>query len=273
MKRRSPDAEDSIINIELDASAFDAKNPAHRDRLYQEIRKLIGFLNAMESVAGVPQSFAAAVTPAPAPSPTVLRVKQGKGKAYPNEPSVDPITFHKGSWNDTVFQILTEANAPVDYDYVRSKLLETSFGNRIKQGDRTYYAVIQKLKQLGLCKVYNGMMATPVTLKRFLDEVAAGRAQDVRVLRFRNKYAMTITGFLEVNPDGASFNDITVHCAETLNKERTRTFETQVSNELRKLLNERIITRLSKGFYQLTHENEAPEKLRASEAAASEARH
>jgi hypothetical protein len=114
----------------------------------------------------------------------------------------------EGSMADAVYKILSDAARPITFQELEEELRKTELGSKITKFERPHYGAVQRLRVKGFIKDHNGRIATPGTLKKFLDDVAAGHAEDVFVPRMRNKWAEEIVSFLETRPDGATTREI-----------------------------------------------------------------
>jgi hypothetical protein len=281
--RRGPTPLGSFKDIAF--SDLDPLDPAHRDLVRREVLKVGGLLAALEHSAGVSPSLRIEEapfkdsTPSPAPGTSVIRMERRKGKnaPLPTRPTVDPVTFHKGSWNDTVWTILNEAGRPIPYAELREKLLKTHLADKLGDDGRVYYCTVMKLKQLGLCKSYKGLIGTPENITKFEAEVAAGRAADVRVARYRNKVAEAMLVFLEDRETPASFREIIENLETVFNKKSDRSWEAYVNIVLRRMVSEsKRVVKVKKGIYKIRDDSNgagASEKERTTEDLLSVARH
>jgi hypothetical protein len=266
-------------------SDLDPLDPAHRDLVRREVLKVAGLLAALEHSAGVSPSLRIEEAPfkdstsTPAPGSSVIRMERRKGEnaPLPTRPIVDPVTFHKGSWNDTVWKILNEAGRPIEYAELREALLKTPLADKLSEDGRVYYTAVLKLKQYGLCQVYKGRIGTPENIKKFQAEVAAGRAADVHVARYRNKAAEAILVFLEQTQRPTAFREIIENLEKVLNKKSDRSYETYVNILLRRMVSDsKRIVKVKRGIYKVRDDSNgagAPEKERATEDLLSVARH
>jgi hypothetical protein len=147
--------------------------------------------------------------PAPAAVPSSVHVVRLPGRGSREKITRQmPFRIMQGSVTDAVYQILTDAGRPITYQELEDELLKTIHADKIKEGDKPYYSPVQRLKEAGLCELHKGRIATPENLKRFLDEVNAGRAIDVETRRVRNKWSEAALTFLESLPNGATSPEI-----------------------------------------------------------------
>jgi hypothetical protein len=137
---------------------------------------------------------------------------KGQPRAIPKEPTGD-LNLVQGSFADVVYQILTNAGRPITYTELKERLLETPLGDKITQDDNPHYGAVQRLREKGYCVSHNGRISTPQNLRKFLDEVRAGREIDVVVPRHRNRWAEAVLAYLETRPNGATSREIAEHFA------------------------------------------------------------
>src|ERR1700682_4816382 len=241
--RRGPTPLGPFKNVAI--SDLDPLDPAHRDLVRREVLKLASIFEGLERAAGLSPSLRVETAPFrsienAAPGTSVRRMERRKGvhTPLPMQPTVDPVTFHKGSWNDTVWKILDEAGRPIEYSELRAKLLKSHLADKLSEDGRVYYTAVLKLKQLGLCQVYKGRIGTPENIKKFQAEVAAGRAADMHVARYRNKAAEAILVFLEERRTPTTFREIIENLEIVLNKKSDRSWEAYVNIVLRRMVSE-----------------------------------
>ena len=97
------------------------------------------------------------------------------------------------------------------YRDLEEELRKKGFGEKLAGNTKPHYGAIQRLREAGYCQSHKGRFATPGNLKKYLEDVAAGRAEDVFAPQLRNKWAEAILLFLEGRPDGATTREVIEH--------------------------------------------------------------
>lgn len=184
--------------------------PRHIDLLRQEIANidkrrslLTGILQALETAAGTVPSgdFQRAV---------IVNPKRREAHDPPSEPT-EPLRLFEGSLAHVIHQTMTEAGRPISWDELREGIRIRGTTTQVTN-PQSYYAAFQRLRERGYAVTYKGRITTPETLKKFMDEVAAGRAIDVVVARHRNKWAEATLAFMRTKSDGiATYRQILDH--------------------------------------------------------------
>jgi hypothetical protein len=243
-------------------SDLDPTDSEHRDLVRREVLKLSGILEGLERAAGVEPSLRVEQAPFRADSKeigtSVTRLERApRNPSRPSHPIVDPVTFHKGSWNDTVYGILHDAGRPITYDELRTELGKTRFAQKIDSTGKVYYAVIQKLRELGLCQSYKGRIGTPENIKKFQDEVAAGRASDVHVARYRNPTMEAILVLLEERRTETTFREIVNYLEAAFKRRTDPNWEISINILLRRMVSDspRRIMKVRRGIYKIRDES------------------
>jgi len=138
-------------------------------------------------------------------------IKKRRLDPYPTSPT-GPLTLITGSWTDVVYQALSKAGRPITYHELRDAVSKTELGRDMKPHEKPYYAGIQALKMKGYCVAYKGRVATPDTLKKYLEDVAAGRVESFDdVPRFNSRWGDAITHYLKARGDWVSSKEIADH--------------------------------------------------------------
>jgi hypothetical protein len=200
---------DNLNPLDLDATPENA-DLVRRGLATLDKKRLIwgGILAALEKQLGI------SAEPATAERPTVtrqvIRTPRGVHRALPKEPT-GPLNVIQGSMADVVYRILSDAGRPISYEELKNEISKTALADKINDIDRPHYGAVQRLKEKGYCLTHNGRIATPENLKKFLEEVAAGRAVDIVVRRMRNRWADAVVGFLDTRPEGATSREIYEH--------------------------------------------------------------
>jgi hypothetical protein len=178
-----------------------------------EHRKVIwtAVLEALEKQAGI--------TALPIPKPMAYKIgatvdadnaiRKGPRKAPPTQPR-GPLKLVEGSGTDVLYKVLVEAAGPIAY-YDVAERYEKAGGPSMKNR-QTLYAAIQRLKNKGYCVPYKGRIATPDNLKKFLEDVAAGRVKDLgEHPRFQSRWADAIADYLLERNEWVRVAEITEH--------------------------------------------------------------
>lgn len=141
---------------------------------------------------------------------TVIRHPRRTTKHLPFQHGGD-LNLIAGSMADTVYKILTDAGRPITFQELEQELKKTELADKITKLDKPHYSAVQRLRTKGFVLNHNGRISTPGNLQKFLEEVAAGHAEDVSVPRFRNKWAEEIVAFLDGRPEGATVREMIDH--------------------------------------------------------------
>jgi hypothetical protein len=124
--------------------------------------------------------------PALRAEPEVIR--QRERQPPPTEPIKD-LTLVKGSTADIVYGILDRAAGPVSYAELREEYMRSPAGKNMQPHEKPYYAGIQRLKDGGHVQIYKGRLFTWKHLKKFKEDVAAGRIRNLSEgRRFKSKW-------------------------------------------------------------------------------------
>jgi hypothetical protein len=210
---------------------------------------LTGILNTLEMVAGLTSTVADGKA-----TLQVTRLPARKRLSPPSEP--EKLVVRSGSWSDWIIRILTEAGKPLTIEEIREQFSKTPLGpNMIETNGRSYYAAAAKLKMAGHLVVHNNALTTPTVLRRFLADVAAGRAVDIVHARYRNTYREALYRFLQSKPEGASFTEIMDHLRDVegiKSDGKVLNQKIYVLSLLRKMIyHSKTVIRPKKNFYKL----------------------
>jgi hypothetical protein len=202
---------------ELDPFDLDA-TPENADLVRRGLAKLdkkrlvwSGVLAAIEGrLSPINASATMAGTGTMTATAQVIRSPRGVHRPLPKQPT-GPLNLIQGSMADVVYRILSDAGRPISYEELKNEISKTALADKINDIDRPHYGAVQRLKEKGYCVTHNGRIATPENLKKFLEEVAAGRAVDIVVRRMRNRWADAVVAFLDTRPEGATSREIYEH--------------------------------------------------------------
>jgi hypothetical protein len=146
--------------------------------------------NASESVAAAPSS------------PTIKdrprrRVRSTKAGAMgcTEAPRMKP-----GSWTETVYQVVAGADRLLTMDELRDAL------GKARKLENAWISGVQRLKDSGHIVSYKWRIGTPAARRKFLEDVARGRAQDFQAVRHRSRWGAAICASLK-----GSDRDLTAH--------------------------------------------------------------
>jgi hypothetical protein len=121
-------------------------------------------------------------------------IRKAPRKPPPRQPR-GPLKLVEGSGTDVLYKVLVEAGGPIAH-YDVAERYEKAGGPSMKNR-QTLYAALQRLKNKGYCVAYKGRVATPDNLKKFLDDVAAGRVKDLgEHPRFQSRWADAVADYL-----------------------------------------------------------------------------
>lgn len=234
--------------------------PRHIELLRQEIvnldkrRSLLtGILQALEKAAG-------SVSSGDSPREVIVNPKRREAHNSPPEPT-EPLRVFEGSLAHVIHQTMTGAGRPISWDELREGIRLRGTTTKV-DNPQSYYAAFQRLRERGYAVAYKGRITTPETLKKFMDEVAAGRAVDVVVTRHRNKWAEATLAFMRTKPEGtAKYREILDHL-ETLPvigpkvKRSPKSAKSYLAGVLRRMCNRtKTLEKLDRGIYRLRPEN------------------
>ncbi len=105
-----------------------------------------------------------------------------------------------GSWTETVYQVVVAADRLLTMDELRDALA------KIRKLEKAWISGVQRLKDSGHIVSYKWRIGTPAARRRFLEDVASGRAQDLQAGRYRSRWGAAICALLE-----DSDRDLTAH--------------------------------------------------------------
>lgn len=197
--------------------------------------------------------------------------------SQPVEPT-GPLKLFEGSLPEVIYRILSEAGRPITWDELREGLRKNPTTTKV-ENDKSYYSGVQRLKEKGYCVAYKGRISTPENLKKFLEDVEAGRAVDVEVMRYRNKWADAILEFIQSRPNKtATYAEIKGHLQShpefSSKLSGDKPMLTYFASTLTQMVTKKgLLEKPMRGYYRLKGASLNDDKLRAPEAPASEARH
>jgi hypothetical protein len=182
----------------------------------RKIGRATAVLDAMKKEAGITTSTVTETTVKPEPDllpdrigtwhETVVRRKPNT--AYPTEPQ-GKLRLAEGSCADICWKILTASLQPMSFPDFRAKYEEAT-GVKIQGTHRPYAAGIQRLRQKGHVVVYENRLTTVTNLKRYKEDVAAGRVAKLDPIpRFHSRWADAIVDVLMKNGGWMKARDIT----------------------------------------------------------------
>jgi hypothetical protein len=257
-----------------------------RDRLTDltEASKIVvTFLHTLEAAEGEPLTKIEAAAAETTARRGVVFNQPRQKHVYPKEPT-GPLKLFEGSLPEVIYRILSEAGRPITWDELRDGLKKYPTMTKV-ENDKSYYSGVQRLKDKGYCVSHKGRISTPENLKRFLDEVAAGRAVDVEVARHRNKWAEAILDYLNSLPNKTStFRDIRTHLANhpefSAKLAGPKPMQTYMANTLTQMVTKfGLLEKPMKGYYRIKGSNVdnsrvgQPDIFETSEAKTPEVRH
>jgi len=105
-----------------------------------------------------------------------------------------------GSWTETVYQVVVAADRLLTMDELKDALA------KIRKLEKAWISGVQRLKDSGHIVSYKWRIGTPPARKRFLEDVANGRARDLQAGRYRSRWGAAICALLK-DSDG----DLTAH--------------------------------------------------------------
>jgi hypothetical protein len=205
----------------------------------------VGILQSLERSANV------TVTEfAPVASPAVVRLPARVKRTHP-ESEIKPLALRSGSYADTIYRILIEMNRPVPPDELKAEMAKFGFGEKLQLNrGQAFYATLQRMKQAGHVVNYNGALTTPGIKQRFIEDVAAGRAVDIRHARYRNPLAEEIYRFLQDRRAPASLAEIMEHLEPHGALGKARLQKPYVLKMLNKLISQsKSVKRVEKNVY------------------------
>jgi hypothetical protein len=151
----------------------------------------------------------------PASGRLVIRQPRGVPKPKVTTP-VKPLKVIQGSIADAVWNVLSNSQRPITFQELENELVKCGLGDKMTKDHQPHRGALQRLREKGYCVKHNGRYATPGNLKKFLEEVATGRAEDVSTPIIRNKWAVGILKVLEGHPEGLSTVQIIDHMLNTM---------------------------------------------------------
>lgn len=216
---------------------------------------VVGFLNTIEAAEGLPLTRVDGG--AAAPREVVLKEARLKHYPYPTEPT-GPLTLIQGSLREIIYRILNNFARPVSWDELREELKKFPTVTDV-DNERSYYSGVQRLKEKGFCVSYKGRITTPEILKRFLEEVGAGRAVDIEMPRSRNRWAEAILEFLNSQPNKtATFGQIREYLSghPEIGSKMDGDRPTYMANTLTQMVVRKgVLEKPKKGYYRIKGAN------------------
>jgi hypothetical protein len=227
--------------------------PEHMDLLRAAIDDIdqrrdlyLGALRSLEKRAGLPLTEQKN-------APEVVRLTSRVDRIqYPQE-AVKPLTLRAGSWADEIYRLLVEANRPVPPNDLKAAMYKTPLADKMKENGQSFYSTIQRLKQGGHVVEHNGALTTPAIKDKFLEEVAAGRAVEIRHVRYRNPVAEEVYRFLIDKGASATLFEIIEHLKPKSDLPKVREQKAYVLKMLAKLIGQsKSVKRIDRGVYIAT---------------------
>jgi hypothetical protein len=105
-----------------------------------------------------------------------------------------------GSWTETVYQVVAGADRLLTMDELRDAL------GKARKLENAWISGVQRLKDSGHIVSYKWRIGTPAARRKFLEDVARGRAQDFQAVRHRSRWGAAICALLK-----DSDRDLTAH--------------------------------------------------------------
>jgi hypothetical protein len=175
---------------------------------------------------------------------------------------------HKeGTWTRTILDIVAPTIHPMAYSDLKSEILRTSFGDRLRQGDKAFYTGIDKLHGEGLIVRYKGHAFSPAGFKKFEADLAAGMVRDLHFANPSHESPMgeAITAMMKNRPRGAQSGNIVWELrknpdfAAALEKNPTHLY-----NVLKRLVSKGILRKTpgTKRYFYIAVKDEAPSDTR-----------
>lgn len=130
------------------------------------------------------------------------------------KPEIQTLNLVAGSIPAECYSILSENPRPMTYHKLEEELIKR--GVEITEFNKPQYNAVQRLRAVHFVVEYKNHLTTPGNLKKFLEDIAAGRAEDVTVQRVKNKWAEAILNALESFPNGATTEEIIARLNATL---------------------------------------------------------
>jgi hypothetical protein len=148
------------------------------------------------------------------------RVRGNRARAM--DPNEAP-RMKSGSWTETVYRVVIAADRLMTMDELRDAV------GKARTLEKAWISGVQRLKDSGHVVSYKWRIGTPAARQRFLEEVAAGRTQDIPAVRHRSRWGAAICALLK-----HSARDLRAH---------------EISLELRK--DPELAHKLSRNRYQI----------------------
>jgi len=146
-----------------------------------------------------------------------------RGKRAEAIKPAEPPRMKSGSWTETVYHVVTGADRLLSMDELRDAV------GKVRKLENAWISGVQRLKDSGHVVSYKWRIGTPAARQRFLEDVAAGGAQDLQAVRHRSVWGAAICDLLK-----DSNTALTAH---------------EISLELRK--DQRFADKLSRNPYQV----------------------
>jgi hypothetical protein len=109
-----------------------------------------------------------------------------------------------GSWTETVYQVVVAADRLLTMDELRDSL------GRVRKLEKAWISGVQRLKDSGHIVSYKWRIGTPAARQKFLDDVASGRAQDLKAVRYRSRWGAAICALLKDSDGDLTANEISL---------------------------------------------------------------
>jgi len=116
------------------------------------------------------------------------------------------------TWTATIKRIVAESDHPMTFSEVKDEVAKTHLGETLSRTDKAFYGGIAKLYERGDIIKHRGHLFFPKAFKQFMDDVNAGRVEDVS--EPSGSYGgpspneIAIERFLENRPNGATTSEI-----------------------------------------------------------------
>ncbi len=200
---------DRVVTEESDMKArHAAEEKALRDRRTR-LEKLVmagaAFVEVTLSESQKPEPAPLSVvapSSAQTPKPKVARRRQRRKQTSRSRAR---------TWTATILKTLKVAGRGMTYAELKSEMAKTHLGETLSRTDRALYGGVGKLANRGQLVKHNGRLFTPDAYRRFMSDVATGKAVDRPAPPTGNRGSpnkVAIFTFLASRPGGATTAEI-----------------------------------------------------------------
>ena len=166
------------------------------------------------------------------------------------------------TWTATIKRIVVQAGSGMTYAELKAKLMTTHLAGTLRKTDKALYTSVGKLNERGDIVKHNGRLYSPKAFRRFMEDVAAGRAVDAPapiVTGGESPNEIAVDRFLKSLPDGATASEIV---NSLLNNPPADLAVTKNKNSIYNLLSRHLksekLIRRGERYYLPTSKDEAP---------------